>query len=234
MLNALLFGLGGQGKSHIAATAPGPLLFADFEGSSYKLPREYVTLSLDELGSVPEVAAGEIDDRIYTVPCSSIMDLTHIINFLHTDQSKFKSFIIDSGTVLTQIAEHELVDSYQGKEVRQAYKALLHDLRPKLTTLKHLLVRTDRALEVLIITAWQRDDKEAPAFSGGIGSFFNHTIDTIGQVKLGIVEGKLTQVMQIWSDKGLPVKAPGKFLIKYGEKITNPNFSTLSQEMDTK
>lgn len=230
-MSIMLVGPGGQGKSHITATSPGPILIADLEAGAHKLPRQYTYWSAEAISN-GEFPANLTEESIVVVLPESVKEVEQVVSTLHSPASPFRSFWIESATVLTQMGEVEVVRA--NKDGRQGFGDLLRLLQPMFTALKKMTLRPDLKLEVIGVTAWQRDDKQAPSLQGGIGSLFNHTFDVCGYVSIGVLDGKLANFMRIMAGpNGTDPKAKGtgQMYVKYLDGvIPNPNFTELNKE----
>lgn len=220
----------GVAKYDVIATSPGPILVADFEGGAHKLGRETTYWTPEEItkGAFPH---GLTADSIVVAVPENYAQFKAVCSALHSPKSPFRSFWIDSATVLTQMGEVEIVR--QKTNTQQGFGELLNFLRPELTTLKHLTARPDMTLEVFGATAWQRDDKVAPSMQGSIAGWFNNMLDIVGYMSIGVIDSKLASIMRIFpAPNGADPKARGtrEMYLKYGESITNPNFTTINQE----
>lgn len=230
-LSVLLVGSGGVGKSYLAATSPGPILVADLEGGSHKLPRPTTHWTAEDIAA-GKFPSGLTPDSIVVAGTETFNQFLTLVTALHSPASPFRSFWVDSATVLSQLGEVEI--ARKKTNTQQGFGELLNLLRPAFTGLKQLTVRPDNSLEVLGFTAWQRDDKAAPSMQGSIVSWFNHTVDVVGYVSIDVIDGKLGQRMRIFpAPNGADPKAKGTGAMyhKYTDGVvTNPNFSDLNQE----
>lgn len=230
-LSVMLVGSGGVGKSYLASTSPGPILILDLEGAAYKMPRPVVNWAIADIeaGKYP---TGLTEQSIVSVNTEEWKNVAAVFNSLRSPKSPFKSFWIDSATVLTQLGESEV--ARKKTNVQQGFGELLNFLRPELISLKNLTARPDMTLEVFGVTAWQRDDKAAPSLQGGIGGLFNHTFDCVGYVSLEVINGQLANNMRVFpAPNGLDPKAKGTksmYLSAKDGSLLNPNFAQLSNQ----
>lgn len=219
----------GIAKYDVMATSPGPILVADFEGNAHKFPRQVLHWTEAEIdaGKFPE---GLTDKSIVAAVVEDYKQFKSVINTLNAPKSPFKSFWIDSASVMTQRGEVELARTM--KNTQQGFGELLNFLRPELTNIKAIAARSDLALEVFGVTAWCRDDRPAPAMQGSITSWFNNMMDICGYMSITVEDKKLVNKMQIAPPETGDPRARGtkQMLIKYGGVITNPNITTLNQE----
>lgn len=219
----------GIAKYDVMATSPGPILVADFEGNAHKFPRQVLHWTEAEIdaGKFPE---GLTDKSIVAAVVEDYKQFTALTMTLNAPKSPFKSFWIDSASIMTQRGEAEMVRTM--KNTQQGFGDLLNFLRPVLTDLKTIAARSDLTLEVFGATAWCRDDRLAPAMQGGITSWFNNMMDLVGYMSISVEDKKLVNRMQIAPPETGDPRARGtkQMLIKYGGIITNPNITILNQE----
>jgi hypothetical protein len=224
-LSALLVDSSGICKYDIIATSPGPILLADLEGGSHKLPRPVT--HWDGKGPLPSLN----EESIVVIIPEKIRDLEEIVKTLHSPTMPFKSFWLDSATVLTQLGEVEIVK--MNRDGRQGYGDMLRLLQPMFTGLKQIAARPSLKLEVVGFTAWLEQNKQAPALQGSISTWFLNMCDVVGYPTIEVVDKRLASRMRIApAPNGVDPKAKGTkaMIIKFGEDILNPNFTELNKE----
>lgn len=230
-LSAMLVDSTGSAQYDIIATSPGPILVCDWEGNAHKIGRPITYWSVDEIIAGQFPAGLKPDSLVVFVP-ADYTQFELLCKSLHAPSSPFVSFWIISASILTQIGEIEIARTK--KDTRQGFGDLLNLLRSVLTGIKQLTAQPGYKLEVFGVTAWQRDDKVAPAMQGGIAAWFNNMLDIVGYCTVEIVENRLATRMRIYpAPLGQDPKARGTkaMYIKYKESILNPNFTELNKEL---
>lgn len=229
-LSVMLVGPGSVNMPKLIETSPGPILVADLDGKASQFSRTVTHWSFDEIvaGQFP---SGLTEESIVVFGPETIPEFEKVVTALHSPQSPFASFWLMSVTVLTQKGEVEI--ARKKTNTQQGFGDMLNLLRPLVHGVKQLSASPLSKLQVFGVTAWQRDDKIAPSMQGSLRSYFDNVFDVCGYLTLAVIDGAIGHHMRIWPapNNGDPkAKGTDPMYLKYGESITNPNFTTLNQE----
>jgi AAA domain len=153
MLTAILYGESGVGKTPIAATAPGRVLFLDAERGSRFLPGRRI--EWDPLRDNPP-ESGDWDVCVVAVSGWAVAKAA--LDWISAGKHAFDSIIVDSLTSLQRQCREDIMAENRGKMTEAAWGVLLDEME---STLRRVLDSTTAPVnptKCVILTA-QADEK---------------------------------------------------------------------------
>ena len=196
----LLFADAKVGKTSLAETAPGPVLFLNAEGGTNWLARK--TIPWNPLDGPPE---GDIDDE--TVVVVDVFEwemLERVTRFLKSGKHPFISVVLDSITELQKQAKRAVTDT--GMKL-QDWGTLYDKMDPILRELRDLtqVPGSNVACVVLVALANRKDERIVPDIQGSMARSLAGQVDTLGYLRPGAMsaDGTVARELVVDSRQGI-------------------------------
>lgn len=223
-LNILIHADSGHGKSWLAATAPGPILYIDVEGRSDYIRGNKV--KWDPKKDIP--AESDNADIITVVDLQKYQAMELVMQWLSSGKHPFKSVVIDSITEL----QERMMDSLVGAELPQQehWGALLREMKRLIIRLKDLRRHPKNPILALVLVTGtqEKNNKQRALLQGQLATKIAYLVDVIGYLVRSVTDG--TEIRKLYIKPYGPYEAKDNTDIlsrHYGAVIDDPNISEM-------
>lgn len=234
-LSLVVYGDPGVGKSRFSATAPGPRLVLDAEGSHRFIPGKRIKWNpLSE--PAPE------HDGSWDTCIVSVLDwdtFGKVYEVLRSGKHPFVSIIIDTLTEL----QKRLVDDVAGVDqpTQQGWGQVLRSMDDYLRKVRDLLDHPTNPLTCVVIVVHADFDQQTaqykPLLKGSISKFLPGHFDVIGYMfKVDGPDGAVRSLLvDSFVKDGRTYVAKDRtaaLTLKYGKAIPSPNIATMLDDIN--
>ena len=179
-LVTLLYGGPSANITPIAATAPGPVLLLDADGTSRLIRNRRKVVWNPLLSAIPEVD----EDVIVVVYCRDWATYKAAEDYLVAGAHPFRSVVLNSLSELQYRCRKQIAGG-DPRMTEQKWGVLLDNMSDSMRILRDTTTFHGNAVQVVIITAGaEQDDKGKliPLVQGSLGKYLPYMMDVVGYV----------------------------------------------------